>query len=90
MDIGQTPNALRRTIQHAAPYDLVMANILARPLVELSAAITSFTARGGDIVLSGLLQSQQRQVEAAYRNMGAVVHRRVNLGDWSALWLKKR
>lgn len=48
------------------PFDLVVANILARPLMRLAPQMADIVAPGGDIVLSGILSSQRRQVIAAY------------------------
>lgn len=50
-------------------YDLVLANILAEPLVELAPQLTESLAAGGVIVLSGILSAQQEQVEAAYEGL---------------------
>lgn len=48
--------------------DLVLANILAGPLIDLAAAITSMLRSGGDIVLSGILADQAQSVLTAYNN----------------------
>lgn len=72
-------------IRERAPYDLVMANILANPLVALSRDIATLVAPGGRIILSGLLNFQEPQVRAAYqnRNLNLVDRRRIN--GWSTL-----
>ena len=57
-------------IRADAPYDLVFANILARPLVRLAQPIAEALRPGGHAILSGLLHSQSRQVLAAYRSRG--------------------
>ena len=56
-------------LERAEPFDLVVANILANPLIELAADITAWTRIGGRIVLSGLLAGQMDEVQAAYPNM---------------------
>jgi hypothetical protein len=48
--------------QAQAPYDLIMANILAGPLIDLAAPMTRLLAEGGGIILSGLMQHQERAV----------------------------
>jgi ribosomal protein L11 methyltransferase len=73
---------------HAA-YDLVFANILARPLVQLAGQITRATARDGVIVLSGLLRTQERYVRAAYLARGFKVTDRIRRDAWSALVLTR-
>ncbi len=77
-------------IAHQAPYDLIFANILARPLILLSHSIKSLAAINGDIVLSGLTVGQESWVLAAYRNRNFTLHRRIRLDDWSTLWLRRR
>jgi ribosomal protein L11 methyltransferase len=50
----------------AGTYDLVLANILAGPLIALEAQLAAYTRTGGHLVLSGILQSQAAEVAAAY------------------------
>ncbi len=68
-----------------APYDLVVANILAGPLVALAPTIRRRLAPGGVVVLSGILTSQQRRVAAAYRGVGLRFVRAIVLGEWATL-----
>jgi ribosomal protein L11 methyltransferase len=74
----------------AAPYDLLIANILAGPLVELAPAFAAAVAPGGHIVLSGLLTAQEPAVRAAYARAGLRLAARMARGDWSILWLRRR
>lgn len=72
-------------IRAGAPYDLVLANILARPLVGLAPEIAKLVTQGGRVILSGLLTHQEPQVKAAYAGQGlTLVHRR-RLNGWSTL-----
>ncbi len=57
-------------IRGGAPYDLIVANILAGPLVDLAPALRRHVAPGGSVILSGLLTNQQREVSATYRATG--------------------
>lgn len=66
-------------------FDLVLANILARPLTEMAPAIAAVRAPGGVLVLSGLLVIQADGVEAAYRAQGLPQAQRVVDGEWCAL-----
>lgn len=75
--------------QWEAPYDLIVANILAGPLIALAADMTKLLAPDGAIILSGLMQHQERAVLARYRACNMVLTRRVNHGEWSALLLRK-
>jgi ribosomal protein L11 methyltransferase len=73
-----------------APYDLLIANILAGPLIELAPHFANATISGGNLLLAGLLESQEPAVRAAYRRAGFRLARRMVNGDWSILWLRKR
>lgn len=72
------------------PYDLLIANILAAPLVELAADFGAAVVPGGSLVLAGLLETQEAAVRRACRRAGfRLAARKVN-GDWSILWLRRR
>lgn len=72
-----------------APFDLLVANILARPLAEMAQDFAAAVTPGGSIVLAGLLETQEARVRAAYRRHGCRLARRLVKGDWSILWLRK-
>ena len=72
-----------------APYDLILANILARPLRELAPALSRALARGGLAVLSGLLCDQEHQVSSIYKAQGLVYRKALRKGPWSALVLER-
>jgi ribosomal protein L11 methyltransferase len=76
-------------IRADAPYDLVFANILARPLVRLAQPIAEALRPGGHAILSGLLHSQSRQVFAAYRSRGFRIVRRIRRDAWATLVLRR-
>jgi len=73
-----------------APYDLVIANILAGPLVALAADFTDAVAPRGHLLLAGLLETQEAAVRAVYRTAGFRLAARLVEGDWSILWLRRR
>lgn len=73
-----------------AGYDLLIANILARPLIALAGAISSRVATGGTLVLSGLLTSQSREVMGAYLARGFSLARHERIAGWSTLTLRRR
>jgi len=73
------------TIRSGAPYDLVLANILAKPLVGLAPEIARLVAPGGRVILSGLLTHQEPQVKAAYAGRGFTLKHRRRLNGWSTL-----
>ncbi len=76
-------------IRRHAPYDLIFANILARPLVALAPAIAAATARHGHVILAGLTREQERQVLAAYRARALVPVIRIRQDHWSTLVLHR-
>ncbi|MGE4322741.1 MAG: 50S ribosomal protein L11 methyltransferase [Sphingobium sp.] len=73
-----------------APYDLLIANILAGPLIELAPALCALVEEGGTIVLAGLLNGQADAVLSAYRREGMRLAERQDQGDWPVLRLRKR
>jgi ribosomal protein L11 methyltransferase len=75
-------------LRERAPYDLVLANILLRPLQRLATPLTRLTAPGARVVLSGLLASQANAAIAAYR--GLALERRIDLDGWTTLILVRR
>ena len=72
--------------QHA-PFDLVLANILANPLRQLARPMVQHLAPGALVILSGLLNHQATSVIAAYRARGLVPLRHLKLEGWSSLLL---
>lgn len=74
----------------SAPYDLLIANILAGPLVELAGDFADAVRPGGSLLLAGLLEVQEPAVRAAYRTAGFRLAKRKVRGDWSILWLRRR
>lgn len=70
-----------------APYDLLIANILAGPLIELAPAFAKSVASGAIVVLAGLLDTQADAVIAAYESVGMKLVER-GAGEWSVLMLE--
>jgi ribosomal protein L11 methyltransferase len=79
-----------RLLRACGPYDLLIANILAGPLVQLAPDFAESVPPRGHLVLAGLLATQEPQVRAAYRALGFVLAGRIVNGDWSILWLRRR
>ena len=78
-----------RRIARGRRFRLIAANILARPLCAMATPLTARLVLGGRAILSGLLSEQAPTVEASYRARGLVVERRIVLGDWTTLMLRK-
>ncbi|MDF2367519.1 50S ribosomal protein L11 methyltransferase [Sneathiella sp.] len=76
-----------RILNRQAPYDLIVANILAWPLVKMAPDIAGALSSNGILVLSGLLGSQEVMVRSAYRQQGLSLKRRYSIGNWATLIL---
>ena len=70
-----------------APYDLVFANILKGPLIELAPDMAAHAAPGGHVILSGILNEQADAVIAAYEAVGMALADRRVIGEWTTLTL---
>jgi len=77
-------------IRRRQPFDLIIANILAGPLIDMAPELTAALEPGGEIVLAGLLDSQADDVASAYRRQGMRLAERIDRGDWPSLRLVKR
>ncbi|RVV98490.1 50S ribosomal protein L11 methyltransferase [Mesobaculum littorinae] len=76
-------------LQAAGPFDLVFANILKGPLIDLAPEMAQHTATGGQVILSGLLNPQADEVQAAYVDAGFTPVHRDEIGDWTTLVLRR-
>lgn len=74
-------------IADAAPFDVILANILKGPLITLAPDLARHLAPGGRAILSGLLVGQADEVAAAYAAEGLSVIERRDIGDWATLVL---
>jgi ribosomal protein L11 methyltransferase len=77
-------------VHRGGPYDLVFANILARPLCAMARQLAGRLAPGGTAILSGLQRSQARAVLAAHRRCGLWLDTLVQDGAWTTLVLRRR
>jgi ribosomal protein L11 methyltransferase len=90
LELVVAPGMEHRRLQERAPYDLVIANILAGPLIGLAPSLAGALAPGGRLILAGLLASQAEAVSAAYRRRGMIAAARIDRGDWPTLVFRKR
>jgi len=81
---------VHRRLKARAPYDLIVANILTKPLIDLAPAIASAVAPGGTLILAGLLDEQADRVAAAYRRRRFRLTDRITRERWTILNLVKR
>jgi ribosomal protein L11 methyltransferase len=80
--------ALSDAITARAPYDLVIANILAGPLVSMAPELAAIADARATIVLAGLLDTQRAQVVAAFAACGCALEEVDRRGDWTILRLQ--
>jgi ribosomal protein L11 methyltransferase len=81
---GYRARAVRR-----AGYDLILSNILARPLMLMARDLAGALAPGGVAVLAGLLRRQERMVLSAHRMQGLAMAGRIAIDGWSTLILRR-
>lgn len=78
-----------RQIAGGAPYDLVVANILAAPLVALAPGVRKLTQAGATVILSGILNTQANRVISAYGLQHIVLRHRIEKKEWTTLVLER-
>ena len=74
------------TLAKAAPYDLIVANILAGPLLDLTDTFRYAVRPGGRLLLSGILVEQADMIADAYARCGFTVERHIDLETGGAWW----
>ncbi|AGK56447.1 50S ribosomal protein L11 methyltransferase [Hyphomicrobium denitrificans 1NES1] len=77
-------------IRSRAPFDLLIANILAGPLIRLAPQLAPPIDRGGTLVLSGILVPQAPEVIATYSAHGFALQRHDRITGWSTLTFARR
>lgn len=70
-------------------FDLIFANILAAPLIEMATGISALLTSGGTLILAGLLTTQAEAVTSAYTHSGLKLTRSQDLGEWSILTMSR-
>ena len=97
--LGESPGRLQfavgsglglAALRRATPFSLVVANILAGPLINMAKDVSSSVARRGHLVLSGILSEQSASVLAAYHAVEFILVRHERIEGWSTLTLRKR
>lgn len=78
-----------RQFRDRAPYELIFANILVGPLKTMAAPACSLLARGGRIILSGLLPGHANAIICAYCAQGLALERRIQLDEWVTLVMRR-
>lgn len=88
IDLIVADGALDDAITAAASYDLIIANVLAGPLVSMAPELAAIATPGATIVLAGLLETQRDQVVEAYAACGCTLLQTDRRGDWTILKLE--
>ncbi len=89
VSVGRSYGYSSLLVQRNAPYDIIMANIFARPLSEMAKDLKDNLRPGGLAILSGLLNQQANMVLAAHRLKGLYLVKHLKLNGWSVLALKR-
>ena len=89
IDVIRSNGVAHRRLRSSAPFALITANILARPLRHLSADVAVVLCPGGRLVLSGLLTKQIPMVLNAYRSHGLRLEHTLCRGKWATLILRR-
>ncbi len=87
--MATAPGLDHTALRHNGPYDLIVANILAGPLSRLAPSLARHIAPAGNIVLSGILAPQAREVLAKYRAVGFRCKSRRTIAGWTTLLLTR-
>jgi len=90
LELIVAPGMEHPRLKARAPCDLIIANILAGPLIDLAPALAGALAPGGRLILAGLLDHQADAVATAYRRQGMMAAGRIDRGDWPTLVMRKR
>lgn len=90
VELAVAPGLAHRRLKTRLPYDLLIANILAGPLIELAPVFGNAVLPGGSLILAGLLDSQADAVAQAYRRQGMYLADSIVRGDWPTLRMVKR
>jgi len=78
-----------RLIAGNAPYDLIVANILAGPLQHLAPGVGRIAQQGATIILSGILNTQAARVVAAYARQSVVLRQKIIKKEWTTLIMER-
>ncbi|MGG7518301.1 50S ribosomal protein L11 methyltransferase [Allorhizobium undicola] len=88
IDFRTAPGFHSTAFREHGPFDLIIANILARPLMKMAPQLVAYLAPGGSVILSGILASQRWKVIAAYNGAGVKHVRTIWRNGWVTLHLQ--
>ncbi len=90
IDVVQSDGYQAEIIKQNAPYDIILANILARPLIEMAPLLAAHLAAGGHAVLSGFVDDQIEWVVSAHEKQGLKLLKVYDMDNWHAVLMEKQ
>ena len=90
IDVVQSDGYQAEIIKQNAPYDIILANILARPLIEMAPLLAAHLASGGHAVLSGFVDDQIEWVVSAHEEQGLKLVKVYDIDNWHAVLMEKK
>ena len=90
LNVSQSDGYNSNIVTDNAPYDIILSNILARPLIEMAPSLYKSLKTGGYCVLSGFVEDQVDWVLDAHKNQGLSLVKTYNIDNWYALLMEKK
>ena len=90
MRLGVSAGFSGRSVRQNGPYDVILANILAGPLLKMAPSLMPHLADNGWLILSGILNHQAVMVAQAYGMVGARLWAKICIGEWTSLVMRPR
>lgn len=90
LTVAQSDGYQAEAVAKNAPYDLIMANILARPLIEMAPCLEQHLKTGGYCILSGFVDDQLEWVVEAHEKTGLQTIKKYHIDNWYAVLMEKR
>ncbi|MBL0374452.1 50S ribosomal protein L11 methyltransferase [Rhizobium sp. KVB221] len=87
--LATAPGFHHQVFKKYGPFDLIIANILARPLMKLAPSLVQHLSPNGTVILSGILSSQRWKVISAYNGAGLSHARTTWMNGWVTIELRK-
>ncbi len=89
LNVAQSDGYSSKIVSNNAPYDIILSNILARPLIEMAPSLYTHLKTGGYCIISGFIDNQVDWVLKAHEQQGLKLIKTYNIDNWYALLLEK-
>lgn len=90
LSVAQSDGYASTLVHKNGPYDLIIANILARPLIEMVPQLSQYLKTGGYCILSGFVTDQFDWVVSAHENCGLQLRKSYHIDNWYAVLMEKK